>query len=460
MIICQICNKKFERLISLSYHLITHKDISVKEYYDKYLKEDGGDLCKYCKKEKTRFKSIIVGYTPYCSSECWSMDNHGVEYYGLTKSKKMFAEAYKGKIELRVFTKDEKTCQLCGKHFNKIIGISKHLRACVKNIDHINTQQYYDKYLRKSKDEGICLNCKINKTKFRGLQIGYASFCGKKCGTEGRLKGFKSKNTQHCTTKIDPINCKLCEKELRNLKSIIAHLRFCKQNNENLNAIKYYERYLRKQDEGYCIICNRPTKLKSITDGYNRYCSPRCGNVKTVDYYKEKYPLFCKVEKIRNNNKYKGHCGIQVRCKQCKKWFVPNKHALSERIGTIEGLSEKTGLMSENNFYCSDECKQSCSVFGLRSDSMILSDIPYTDNELYIWRKEVFKRQIEEDRYNSCEICGETTDLHCHHEKPIKTHPHLSLDPDNGIILCKDCHYKNGHTGKCSTKHIAHKICY
>ena len=78
-----------------------------------------------------------------------------------------------------------------------------------------------------------------------------------------------------------------------------------------------------------------------------------------------------------------------------------------------------------------------------------------------IWRNEVLNRQLLELNINNnhCEKCDSEINLHVHHEKPRKTHPHLSLDPDNGIILCSECHYKIGHTGNCSTGALANKIC-
>ena len=73
------------------------------------------------------------------------------------------------------------------------------------------------------------------------------------------------------------------------------------------------------------------------------------------------------------------------------------------------------------------------------------------------------KSQKEKLGHNECEICGIRINLHVHHEKPKKTHPHLSLDPDNGIILCgskgNSCHSKYGHKDKCSTGNLSHKLC-
>ncbi len=51
--------------------------------------------------------------------------------------------------------------------------------------------------------------------------------------------------------------------------------------------------------------------------------------------------------------------------------------------------------------------------------------------------------------------------LQCHHIIPINIEPLFALDPDNGIVLCENCHYKYGHkTGtECSTGNLANKVC-
>jgi len=44
---------------------------------------------------------------------------------------------------------------------------------------------------------------------------------------------------------------------------------------------------------------------------------------------------------------------------------------------------------------------------------------------------------------------------------PQKLYPEFALDPDNGIVLCEECHNKYGHEkgSHCSTGNLANKIC-
>lgn len=42
-----------------------------------------------------------------------------------------------------------------------------------------------------------------------------------------------------------------------------------------------------------------------------------------------------------------------------------------------------------------------------------------------------------------CQECGGTNELHVHHISPFSTNEELRFSVDNGITLCKTCHYKH-----------------
>lgn len=189
-------------------------------------------------------------------------------------------------------------------------------------------------------------------------------------------------------------------------------------------------------------------------------------NTNQTKDYQEKHPLFCKVEEIMDDPD--GY-GILVRCKhsECRKWFKPTKNALWSRIGVIEN----PGIWSigtENNFYCSDKCKDNCILYNLHSGSVlynnvyrekVISDNIPTGYELSIWSDEVLKQQRNEYGYNFCTKCQGTENLASHHIDPKKIEPFYALDPDNGIVFCRDCHVGSGHSGGCSMGALAHKVC-
>lgn len=53
------------------------------------------------------------------------------------------------------------------------------------------------------------------------------------------------------------------------------------------------------------------------------------------------------------------------------------------------------------------------------------------------WRQAVLFR----DGYK-CTRCGAETNLEVHHIYPVKLFPEMAIDIENGITLCKKCHYE------------------
>jgi hypothetical protein len=66
LFVCEECGKTFIKLDGLSRHLKNH--CSLKEYFDKWLKEYGEDKCKICR-NLVKFNGIY-GYKNCCSKEC------------------------------------------------------------------------------------------------------------------------------------------------------------------------------------------------------------------------------------------------------------------------------------------------------------------------------------------------------------------------------------------------------
>jgi hypothetical protein len=192
---------------------------------------------------------------------------------------------------------------------------------------------------------------------------------------------------------------------------------------------------------------SRSIKIRECLSKFNKF---------TLKDYQEKYPWFLLIEELRDYpNSEIGKAGVQVRCKKCGQWFTPYTYEIANRIIALKNNRDN------GYFYCSDECKNSCSLFGLRINEFL--NISYIDSNEgnYSWRCEVLNRQLQSEDlcFNHCEICNSETNLHVHHEKPQKTHPHMALDPDNGIVLCENCHLKYGHRDNCSTGSLANKIC-
>lgn len=167
-------------------------------------------------------------------------------------------------------------------------------------------------------------------------------------------------------------------------------------------------------------------------------------NIPLYNTFKDQLSWAENVRQAPKNYEY-----LQVKCAKCKQWFIPKTSDVRNRISALNGA-----INGEYRFYCSDRCKNSCSVYRqkLYPKNFKKQDRHY-DYELQIWRKEVLRRANYE-----CEYCGGCA-THAHHERPKKLEPFFALDPDNGIACCEKCHYRYGHSDECSTSILASIVC-
>jgi hypothetical protein len=242
------------------------------------------------------------------------------------------------------------------------------------------------------------------------------------------------------------------------------------------------------------MIYSARTEYKPIVNPENNLCDYGCGQIakyqfgngkyccqdypgkcvghvgKKMDYklFKNKYPDIFLVENLIEgpNGEVLGHCK-NASCNKSEEngeYFEVTYQQIYNRNLGINSISDS------DYFYCCEECKKSCILFG-RSANTLNNIISPKGNlnqastqDLSIWRNEVFTMQLKDNSTrleNFCEICHKTENLIGHHILPQKLYPEFALDPDNGIVLCSECHTKYGHTKgtECSTANLANKIC-
>jgi len=81
---CRECGKEFKNVAATSRHVTKEHNMKVKDYYDKYFKENGEDKCKndLCVGGgKNSFLSLGRGYNNCCCTKCGSI-------WGLSRNKK------------------------------------------------------------------------------------------------------------------------------------------------------------------------------------------------------------------------------------------------------------------------------------------------------------------------------------------------------------------------------------
>ena len=132
---------------------------------------------------------------------------------------------------------------------------------------------------------------------------------------------------------------------------------------------------------------------------------------------------------------------IEVKCFKCGKWHTPTRISVLNRISYLY-----YNRISESHFYCSKECKNSCSIYGKSSDQIERQDamragrLPWLELTREV-QPELRNMVLERDEHK-CIKCNDSSNLECHHIYPVSTNPLESADVDNCITLCKKCHKK------------------
>lgn len=87
----------------------------------------------------------------------------------------------------------------------------------------------------------------------------------------------------------------------------------------------------------------------------------KCGYSKlTYKRLKDKYKFFCDLEEIQEDK----NGNVLVKCKTCKKFFIPTNTQLLERIRYIKIPTKNI----HQYFYCSKECKKQCRYYNRHVD--------------------------------------------------------------------------------------------
>jgi hypothetical protein len=144
--------------------------------------------------------------------------------------------------------------------------------------------------------------------------------------------------------------CKICKKSFNGWG---AHF---KNNHKDVSTREYYDKYLKKENEGVCVVCGKETNFINANAGYYRACGYACSNVMM---YREKPEIKEKIGKTskdrwQNDKEFKNkmkRCAQEhsVRMKGVKK-SVSMKRKLSA-IATRRHIESPEGFVGEKTRY-------------------------------------------------------------------------------------------------------------
>lgn len=141
--ICKICNNEFTHK-SLCYHITHTHNISIEEYYDKYIQKG---ICSTCGKQ-TKFISLSKGFRQYCSHACAAKNDS-------TKQKRIKTNLVKYNCE--------NISQVDSIKQKKLNSYMSHLDEIKEKVKQTNREKYNCDWYTQSEDfkqkyRDICIN--------------------------------------------------------------------------------------------------------------------------------------------------------------------------------------------------------------------------------------------------------------------------------------------------------------
>ncbi len=94
--------------------------------------------------------------------------------------------------------------------------------------------------------------------------------------------------------------CEICNEEFKTLNGMAIHVK----RKHNIEAKDYYDKYMKIENEEFCLFCGKITKFKNMNLGYQKYCNLKCSNndPNRKQKFKESY-LSNDMEQINNKRK-------------------------------------------------------------------------------------------------------------------------------------------------------------
>ena len=107
--------------------------------------------------------------------------------------------------------------------------------------------------------------------------------------------------------------CDICNKEFKTYVGLSCHIR----QSHNISSKEYYDKYIKKEGEGFCEMCQKPTSFRNLHIGYSRFCSKKC--IQNSEETKSKIQQTC-LDRYDSKNIYASEYGKQ----KCRETWLEN----------------------------------------------------------------------------------------------------------------------------------------
>lgn len=211
--------------------------------------------------------------------------------------------------------------------------------------------------------------------------------------------------------------CKICNKEFKNLNPIGRHLKFC----HNISIKEYYDKYLKSDNEGFCLKCNKPTKIFKINKGYCKFCSNKCAQ-SYIEIIAKKEKTFLNnygVKNISQDNNIK-----KLKTKTC------NEHYGVDYPQQSKIIQDNTKLTILEKYNVNHISKNNEIILKTRQ-----TKLNNTLNKLKLKNSKIINYSYDKHVTIFCEICNNTY---------ILTDTTIRKRINKNIDLCPICNKKQG----------------
>lgn len=135
--------------------------------------------------------------------------------------------------------------------------------------------------------------------------------------------------------------CSICNKEFKTYVGLSCHIR----QSHNISSKEYYDKYVKKEEEGFCEICQKPTSFRNFHIGYSRFCCGKC--VQNSEETKSKIQQTC-LDRYDSKNVYASEYGKQ----KCRETWLENLGVENPfQSEEVKGKIKQTNLERYNSEY-------------------------------------------------------------------------------------------------------------
>lgn len=134
--------------------------------------------------------------------------------------------------------------------------------------------------------------------------------------------------------------CGICGKEFGNYRGLSSHISY---KHKGISSKRYYNLYLRKEDEGICPICGKETSFFNISYGYRKFCSYQCRAV-SEDTKKKYIQTMLETYGVTNSLKLKS-VQDKAHTKEASLKQVEKRIANQKKNGTLPQSKDEKDLL-------------------------------------------------------------------------------------------------------------------